>query len=37
MSRMGWDRVEDQEVLEKEDFGIRGRLFFFRVAIIAVL
>lgn len=37
MSRMGWDRVEDQEELEKEDFGIRGRLFFFRVAVIAIL
>ncbi|MBK8904224.1 MAG: hypothetical protein IPM53_23800 [Anaerolineaceae bacterium] len=37
MSRMGWDRVEDQEELEKEDFGLRGRLFFFRLAVVAVL
>ncbi|MAT99424.1 MAG: hypothetical protein CL608_19970 [Anaerolineaceae bacterium] len=37
MSRMGWDRVEDMEELEKEDFGLRGRLFFFRIAVVAVL
>ncbi len=37
MSRMGWERVEDLEELEKEDFGIRGRLFFFRIAVIAIL
>ena len=37
MSRVGWDRVEDQEELEKEDFGVRGRLFFFRIAVIAIL
>ncbi len=37
MSRIGWDRVEDQEELQKEDFGLRGRLFFFRLAIVAVL
>ncbi len=37
MSRMGWDRVEDQEELDKEDFGLRGRLFFFRVVVIAIL
>lgn len=37
MSRMGWDRVEDQEELQKEDFGLRGRLFFFRLAVVAVL
>lgn len=37
MSRMGWDRVEDQEELEKEDFGIRSRLFLFRIAVVAIL
>ncbi|MCA9942303.1 MAG: hypothetical protein H6656_17185 [Ardenticatenaceae bacterium] len=37
MSRMGWDRVEDMEELEKEDFGLRGRLFFFRIVIVAIL
>ena len=37
MSRMGWDRVEDQEELEKEDFGVRGRLFLFRIVVVAIL
>ncbi|MCB8938441.1 MAG: penicillin-binding protein 2 [Ardenticatenaceae bacterium] len=37
MSRMGWERVEDVEELEKEDFGLRGRLFFFRIAVVAIL
>lgn len=37
MSRMGWERVEDQEELEKEDLGLRGRLIFLRLFIIAVL
>lgn len=37
MSRMGWERVEDQEELEKEDLGLRGRLIFLRLFIVAVL
>lgn len=37
MSRIGWERVEDQEELEKEDLGLRGRLIFMRLLIIAVL
>jgi penicillin-binding protein 2 len=37
MSRVGWERVEDQEELEKEDLGLRGRLIFLRLLIIAVL
>ena len=37
MSRMGWERVEDVEELEKEDFGLRGRLFFFRLVVVAIL
>ncbi len=37
MSRMGWERIEDQEELDKEDIGLRGRLIFLRLFIIAVL
>lgn len=37
MSRMGWERIEDIEELEKEDFGLRGRLFFFRIVVISIL
>lgn len=37
MSRMGWERVEEQEELEREDIGLRGRLFFLRLFIIAIL
>ncbi|MCB9420897.1 MAG: penicillin-binding protein 2 [Ardenticatenaceae bacterium] len=37
MSRMGWERIEDQEELEKEDLGMRGRLIFLRLFIVAVL
>lgn len=37
MSRMGWERIEDLEELEKEDFGLRGRLFFFRIVVVSIL
>ncbi|MEJ2747437.1 MAG: penicillin-binding protein 2 [Anaerolineae bacterium] len=37
MSRIGWERVEDQEELEREDLGLRGRLIFLRLLIIVVL
>ncbi|HEX6386390.1 MAG TPA: penicillin-binding protein 2 [Anaerolineae bacterium] len=33
MSQIGWKRVEDQEV-EQEDTGIRGRLYFLRILIL---
>ena len=35
MSRMGWDRIEDQEVAT-EDAGVRGRLILLRVFIILI-
>lgn len=34
MSRMGWERIEEQELEAEEDFGIRGRLFFLRLVIV---
>ncbi len=37
MSRMGWERIEDQEELEREDMGLSGRLFFLRLVIITTL
>ena len=37
MSRMGWERIEDQEELAKEDVGLSGRLFFLRLVIITIL
>ncbi|MFZ0547573.1 MAG: penicillin-binding transpeptidase domain-containing protein, partial [Candidatus Promineifilaceae bacterium] len=33
MSRMGWERIEDEEVPE-EDAGVRGRLFFMRIVFV---
>ena len=33
---MGWERVEETELDAEEDFGVRGRLFFLRIAIIAL-
>ncbi len=36
MSRMGWERIEETELDAEEDFGIRGRLFFLRITIIAL-
>ncbi len=35
MSRMGWDRVEDQQVAT-EDAGVRGRLILLRVFIVVI-
>ncbi len=37
MSRMGWERVEEQEELQKEDVGLSGRLFFLRLFILTIL
>ncbi|MCP4424071.1 MAG: penicillin-binding protein 2 [Chloroflexi bacterium] len=37
MSRMGWERIEEQEELQREDVGLSGRLFFLRLFIIAIL
>ena len=37
MSRMGWERIEEQELQEREDPGLRGRLYFFRIFIVIVL
>jgi len=36
MSRMGWERIEETELDAEEDFGVRGRLFFLRITIIAL-
>lgn len=36
MSRMGWERVEDQE-LQGDDPGIRGRLYFLRLIVVIVI
>lgn len=36
MSRIGWERVEDQEEVEQEDVGIRGRLYFLRLLILVI-
>mgnify|MGYP002713010880 CR=1 FL=1 len=35
MSRMGWDRVEDQEILT-DDVGVRGRLILLRIFIVVI-
>ena len=37
MSRIGWERIEDLELKEEEDVGIRNRLIFLRILIIFVL
>ncbi len=37
MSRIGWERIEDLEIKEDEDVGLRNRLRFLRVLIIMVL
>lgn len=37
MSRIGWERVEDLELKEEEDTGVRGRLYFLRIVILIVL
>jgi penicillin-binding protein 2 len=37
MSRIGWERPEDVEVEAQDDKGVRGRLYFLRFVILAVL
>lgn len=37
MSRIGWERVEDLELKEEEDVGIRNRLNFLRIFFVIVL
>ena len=37
MSRIGWERIEDLELKEEEDIGIRNRLVFLRIVIIFIL
>lgn len=36
MSRIGWERVEDLELQEQDDPGLRGRLFFLRLLILVL-
>ena len=37
MSRIGWERIEDLELREGENIGLRGRIVFLRVLFIMVL
>ncbi len=37
MSRIGWERIEDLELKEEEDVGLRNRLRFLRILIIMIL
>ena len=37
MSRIGWERVEDLELKEEEDVGIRNRLNFLRILFVIIL
>ncbi|MDX1413122.1 MAG: penicillin-binding protein 2 [Candidatus Promineifilaceae bacterium] len=37
MSRIGWERVEDLELREDEDIGIRNRLYFLRILFAIIL
>ena len=37
MSRIGWERIEDLELKEEEDVGIRNRLVFLRILVIFIL
>jgi penicillin-binding protein 2 len=37
MSRIGWERIEDLELKEEEDIGLRSRIIFLRVLFIAIL
>jgi penicillin-binding protein 2 len=37
MSRIGWERIEDLELKEEEDVGLRSRIIFLRVLFIAIL
>ncbi|MCA9932460.1 MAG: penicillin-binding protein 2 [Ardenticatenaceae bacterium] len=36
MSRMGWERIEELELQQQDDPGVYGRLFFFRIFIVAI-
>jgi penicillin-binding protein 2 len=37
MSRIGWERIEDLELKEEEDVGLRSRIIFLRVLFITIL
>ncbi|MFN2135072.1 MAG: hypothetical protein ACK2UK_03905, partial [Candidatus Promineifilaceae bacterium] len=37
MSRIGWERIEDLELKEEEDLGLRNRIVFLRVIIVTML
>ncbi len=37
MSRIGWERIEDLELKEDEDVGLRGRIIFLRVLFLMIL
>ncbi len=37
MSRMGWERIDEQEIQEREDYSIRARLYFLRAVILIVI
>lgn len=37
MSRIGWERIEDLELREEENVGLRGRIVFLRVLFIVIL
>jgi penicillin-binding protein 2 len=37
MSRIGWERIEDLELKEEEDIGLRSRIIFLRVLFVAIL
>lgn len=37
MSKIGWERVEDRELQQKDDLGLRGRLYFLQFGIVVVL
>ncbi|MEJ2751970.1 MAG: penicillin-binding protein 2 [Chloroflexota bacterium] len=37
MSRIGWERIEDLELREDENIGLRGRIVFLRVVIVLAL
>lgn len=36
MSRMGWERIEELELLQQDDPGIRGRLYFLRLLVVVI-
>lgn len=36
MSHIGWERIEDLELQEQDDPGVRGRLYFFRFLVVAI-